>query len=112
VKLKTDEIHYGHTITSTTFTINNIPCILVDDSLGKLFIATEDANAVDVLKEIGTVNYETGKVTINGFAVDSYVGNYIELRATPRTQNVSSKKNTILLIDDYDVEVNVAGIKR
>jgi hypothetical protein len=112
VKLKTDEIHYGHTITSTTFTINNIPCILVDDSLGKLFIATEDANAVDVLKEIGTVNYETGKVNINGFAVDSYVGNYIELRATPRTQNVSSKKNTILLIDDYDVEVNVAGIKR
>ena len=112
VKLKQDEIHYGHTITSTTFTIDNIPCVLVDDSLGKLYVATEDANAVDVLKEVGTVDYVTGKVVINSLTVDSYVGNYIELRATPLTQNVSSKKNTILLIDDYDVEVNVVGIKR
>ncbi len=112
VKLKQDEIHYGHTITSTTFTIDNIPCMLVDDSLGKLYVATEDTNAVDVLKEVGTVDYVTGKVVINSLTVDSYVGNYIELRATPLTQNVSSKKNTILLIDDYDVEVNVVGIKR
>lgn len=112
VKLKQDEIHYGHTVTSTTFTINNIPCILVDDSRGKIFIATEDANAVDVLREVGTVDYNTGKVTINSLVVDSYVGNYIELRAVPASQNVSSKKNTILLVDDYDVEVNVVGIKR
>lgn len=112
VKLKTDEVHYGHTITSTTFTINNIPCILVDDSLGALYVATEEANAVDVLRQVGTVDYTTGKVTINALTVDSYAGNYIELRAVPHTQNVSSKKNTILLIDDYDVEVNVVGIKR
>jgi hypothetical protein len=112
VKLKQDEIHYGHTITSTTFTVGNTPCILVDDSLGKLYVATEDANAVDILREVGTVNYETGKVSINSLTVDSYVGNYIELRATPYTQNVSSKKNVILLIDDIDVDINVVGIKR
>jgi hypothetical protein len=112
VKLKTDEIHYGHTLTSSIFNVNGIPCLLVDDSLGNIYVGTQAAQAVSVVRPVGTIDYETGKVVISALTVDSYAGNYIELRATPRTQNVSSKKSTILLIDDYDVDVNVVGIKR
>jgi hypothetical protein len=112
VKLKADEIHYGHTLTSSIFNVNGIPCLLVDDSLGNIYVGTQAAQAVSVVRPVGTIDYETGKVVISALTVDSYAGNYIELRATPRTQNVSSKKSTILLIDDYDVDVNVVGIKR
>ena len=79
---------------------------------------------------VGTVNYNTGIITLNNLFVQSYAGNAtkLHLHATPQAlyQNVSSSltrtsdvstfavesrpsRNTIIILDDSEVDTN-AGI--
>lgn len=111
VKLTADEPHYGHTITSTQVTYQNTPCIIVDDTLGKLYIASLQSGTIELLTQIGTVNYQTGLVTVASLNISDYDGAYVEFRFRTLSKNVRCVQNTILTIDDNDVNVTVVGVK-
>ena len=111
VKLTADEAHYGHTITSTQVTYQNTPCIIVDDTLGKLYIASLQSGTIELLTQIGTVNYQTGLVTVASLNISDYDGAYVEFRFRTLSKNVRCVQNTILTIDDNDVNVTVVGVK-
>ena len=111
-KLTTSEVHYGHTLTSSSFVYDNSRCILVDDSLGNVYIALQEASTIRVLKSVGTIDYEIGQLTIgDSFVISSYEGNYIELRFKTNSKNIQSKTNTILAIDSLDITVTAVGVK-
>ena len=112
LKTATNEAHYGHTITSTTFQYAGTTCVLVDDTLGNIFIAAEQGNTITIVKKVGTVDYVTGKLSVSLFNISDYTGNYIEIKARPLSKNISTVKNTILAIDMADVEVTVSGVKQ
>lgn len=112
VKLTASEPHYGHTLTSTPFTYQDTTCILVDDTLGNVFIAARQASTIHVIRIVGTINYTTGKVTIVNFNISSYEGNYIELLFRTLSKNITSTQNAILLIDPIDVSVTAVGVKQ
>lgn len=105
------DVSYGYTIVSSQFTFNNVTCLLVDDSLGNIYIATRDQTIIRVLKNVGTVNYTTGIVQISNFNISSFQGPYIEIFARTENKDVESKRNTILTIDLTDVNVTALGIK-
>lgn len=112
-KLSVAETHYGHTLTSSTFTYNGVRCLLVDDSLGNVYIAVEEASLIRVLRSVGTLNYNTGVLTIGtSFNISGYEGNYIELRFKTLSKNIESKTNTIIAIDPLDVTVRAVGVKQ
>jgi len=97
---------------SSKFVYNGISCTLQDDGNGKVGIYSTDQNDNRTLvKYIGTVDYTTGTVQIEGLNVTSYDNSYISLHFNSKTKDISSTKNTILIIKDADVEVEAVPIK-
>jgi hypothetical protein len=112
-KLSTTEAHYGHTLTSSSFTYDGVRCQLIDDSLGNVFIAVEEADTIRVIRRVGTLDYQIGVLTVeSSFNVSGYEGNYIELKFKTASKNIESKTNTILAIDSLDVNVTAVGVKQ
>lgn len=112
-KLSLSEAHYGHTLTSSTFVYDGVRCQLIDDSLGNVFIAVEEGNTIRVIRNVGTLNYDNGQLTVGtSFNISSYDGNYIELRFKTKSKNIESKTNTIIVIDPLDVTVSAVGVKQ
>ena len=112
VKLTVSEPHYGHTLTSTPFTYQDTACILVDDTLGNVFIAARQASTIQVIRNVGTINYTTGKVTIVNLNISAYEGNYIKMMFRTLSKNITSTQNAILQIDPIDVSVTAVGVKQ
>lgn len=112
VKLSVDEPHYGHTLRSTPFVYENTTCLLLDDTLGNVYVASQRAGVVEVITKVGTINYTTGKIIVGNLNITSYQGDFIELFIRPAGQNITCKKNTILQIDIFDVSINVIGVKQ
>jgi hypothetical protein len=112
-KLSVSETHFGHTFTSSSFIFDGVRCILVDDSIGNVFIAVEEADTIRVIRSVGSLNYNTGVLTVGkSFIISSYEGNYIELRFKTLSKNIQSKTNTIIAIDPLDVTVTAIGVKQ
>lgn len=111
-RVNVSETHYGHTLTSSVFTYSGTQCILVDDTLGNIYIAAQQSSYIDPLIKVGTINYTTGKIQMSSFNISSYVGNYLELILTPKSKNIQGYKNTMLAIDPIDVTVTVTGVKK
>lgn len=112
-KLSVSETHFGHTLTSSSFVFDGVRCILVDDSIGSVFIAVEEADTIRVIRNVGSLNYDTGVLTIGkSFNISSYEGNYVELRFKTFSKNIQSKTNTIIAIDPLDVTVTAIGVKQ
>jgi hypothetical protein len=105
------EIHYGHAFKTSTFTYLGSKCLLVDDTLGTVFIAAQDGNYIQILNKVGTINYVMGKVTIIGLNISAYEGNYIECQFKTKSKNITGYKNVILEIAPQDVAVSVTGVK-
>lgn len=102
-------------IYSTQFVYKGVNCSLQDDGEGNVCIFTMtgfDANAN--LKKVGTVDYDTGLVTITDLIVDSYTpasGSHMHLYANPLSKDIDSAKNSIIVIRDSDVEISVTPVK-
>lgn len=111
VVLQTNESHYGHTITSSAFTHDGNRCILVDDTLGNLWVAVLQNNVVRITVKAGSVNYTTGVIKIEKLTITDYEGNYLEVRARTLSKNVIGYKNIILQIDPVDVGVTVTPVR-
>jgi hypothetical protein len=105
-------VHYGHTLTSTYITYQGNQAIIIDDAQGNILAATISGSSVIATQNIGTINYETGRLSFTNVIFDSYEGSYIELYLIPRAKNITAKQNTILVVNDEDVTVNVTGVRQ
>jgi hypothetical protein len=112
LELSKSEKHYGHTLTSSVFIHNGTRCILVDDTLGTVYVAAQRNSTVEVIRAVGTIDYMTGTITLINFSVDSYDGNYIEVKVLVEGAAVYGFNNVILLIDPIDVAVTLQGVKK
>jgi hypothetical protein len=112
-KLSVAETHFGHTLTSSTFIFDGVRCELIDDSLGNVFVAVEEGGTIRVIRKVGELDYNTGRLVVDTtFNVSGYDGNYIELRFKTKSKNIVSKTNTIIAIDSLDVSVTAVGVKQ
>ena len=112
LELSKSEKHYGHTLTSSVFIHNGTRCILVDDTLGTVYVAAQRNSTVEVIRAVGTIDYMTGTITLINFSVDSYDGNYIEVKVLVEGAAVYGFNNVILQIDPIDVAVTLQGVKK
>ncbi len=102
-------------ISSTRFFIsvdnNIIPVVLKDipsevpanyDGSGKVLLFNAETGSA--LNEVGTVNYATGEIIINGITPVGYPNGQFDIRVSAEVQensyNVRALKNQIILIDD------------
>lgn len=98
-------------IKSSTFTFGNSLAFIQDDGKGVLTIIKKSGDSFVFLnKNIGTVNYETGRTIIKGLNVKSYAGSELKIFGKMRTQTVTSPKDRILVIRKEDIVLDVVGV--
>jgi hypothetical protein len=112
VELSGGDQHFGHALTSSQFTYQGIQSVFVDDSLGNVYIGAVQGSTVTAIRQVGTIDYTTGKVVITSIVIDAYEGNYIEMRFVTASKNIVCDKNVILQISPEDVTVTVTGVKQ
>ena len=97
-----------HCLESSVFTYQGKLAYLQDDGLGtvSIFASTSLSKIID----IGTIDYTTGVVNLTNLNIDSYTGS-IKLYVSAKSDDISSSKNTILNINEYDVFVTVQQVR-
>jgi len=96
---------------STPFFFNGVECFLEDDGNGLMRIMTNQQEARSLIRETGTVDYQSGLVKLEGFRPQSIIGEQIELRARTLERDITSQRRTILSIRDVDINVNVEQVR-
>ena len=111
-KLKT--LNSTNAITSTFFTYDGSLCRLEDDGNGIIRIVSVETEGTDpaIVLDVGTVDYVTGIVFINGLNISSYEGPYIKLRALTDSYDIDAALNNIIRIQDEDISVTANGIRQ
>jgi len=93
-------------IVSSAFIYKGNTTFAGDDGKGvlSLFRIVNDQK-VTIENNIGTVNYETGEIVLDGFLVQSIPDNkdYVDFVIVPKVQDVESLRNQILLMEDEDI---------
>lgn len=101
------------TLTSSEFTYNGSTVRVEDDGEGTLRIVKTVGTSVSVVvPSIGTVDYDTGKVSLVNFRVDSLPTgeNSIRFFAVTEYKDFSTKGNVILTIEPSILKVNVTAV--
>jgi len=96
---------------STPFFFNGVECFLEDDGNGLMRIMTNQQEARSLIRETGTVDYQSGLVKLENFRPQSIIGEQIELRARTLERDITSQRRTILSIRDVDINVNVEQVR-
>lgn len=99
---------------STNFIYNGRLCNIQDDRSGNLFIYTAEGEDKGTrLYNVGTVEYEAGKVILDNLIISSLSGStHLHLYVNPVYKDISSTKNYILTIDEDEILVEVLATKQ
>lgn len=105
------EVKDTRAIHSTFFRYNGEKCLIEDDGAGKLRIVKEEGGYHYVIREVGTVNYNTGEIKLTNFTLDLYDGNYFKIYVSPKNKDIIGSRNEILSIEPDEVLVTVEAIR-
>jgi hypothetical protein len=105
------EIEVAHTVRSSTITFNGIKCEIEDNGAGLLRLVKVSDDEHTIIRTVGTVNYDTGKIQLTNFLIDSYDGNFLKIYVTPAEKDVVITKNEILFIESDEINLDVEAIR-
>ena len=113
----TPQAHTGRglTITSSAFTYeSNIASYFDDDGFGNVRVYYFDESNIRIYtnKTAGTVDYDTGLVTLNQIIISGYQGTALQIYAVPREGTISSIRNQILAITEASISLYDTKLKR
>lgn len=99
-------------ISSNIFYLDGETCQLEDNGNGIVRIMAIQNDKHVFVKNVGTVNYDTGLIQLINFGLNSIEGsNVLKVYAKPRSNDIYSNKNVILAILEEDVIVNVQQVR-
>ena len=107
------------TLISDTFTYSGALSYLKDTGNTEIAIVTSTTDLtaalgvteVIVKHNVGTINYDTGLASINVPALDDYTGDAIKVYVSSSTNDFAVKNNTVILIDNADINVTVSATR-
>jgi hypothetical protein len=99
-----------HSIRSTPFIYNGDLVTFGDDGKGYMTLAKTTGDMHTIVARVGTVNYDTGSISINNVRIDSFFGDSIKIYALPKSKDISSNKNIILTVEDNEIKVSVTQV--
>jgi hypothetical protein len=99
-------------IKSSTFTYNGrASAFIQDDGEGKLqILRTTSSGFVFLNRNIGTVDYITGRVIIKNLNVSAYQGADLRIYARTLLSDITPPSNKIITIRPEDVIITVYGV--
>lgn len=99
------------TLYSSVFQYNGEQCILEDDGSGKIRIVKIKGDDNEKIIDIGTINYETGNVQISNILIEQFNGDYIKIYVYTKESDIEVKQNTILTIENDEIEIEVEEVR-
>jgi hypothetical protein len=106
------EVKAIHTVKSTFYVLNGELVYFEDDGEGNIYVVNQVRTGTHkMIKKIGTVDYDSGSVTITNFICDSYIGSEIKVYAKPKSKDISSNKNQILTVEDDAINITVNKVR-
>jgi hypothetical protein len=105
------KIRVNRTVRSSTFNFNGDKCIIEDDGVGKLRIVKTIADFHYVIKNIGSVNYDTGEILLNDLNVAAYDGNSLKIYVKPRDKDIIGSKNEVMTVESDEINVTIEAIR-
>ena len=98
---------------SSNFTYQGQTAFLQDNGLGVIEVIKNTSTGFQILNgNIGTVNYQTGKVVIRNLNVSAFSGSAIKLYGRPNIQDIIGPKSKILSIRQADIEITVSTARQ
>jgi hypothetical protein len=107
---ETHPYNVGNKLSSNEFTYNGYPACFLEENNGIIRIYRQSGiQTVGVVSNIGTLNYNTGLVVLNGFAPQAFAdgGTTLKLTAYPRDLDVLPLRNQIVNIRDNDISITL-----
>lgn len=96
---------------SSSFTYEGSLGFIQDNGKGVLEVIKSSGTSFFVLNSnVGSIDYDTGRVIIKKLKVSAYSGSEIKLYARTRNKTITPPKNRILSIRDEDVVISVIGV--
>lgn len=85
----------------------NSDIVYMDDYAGiiRLYKIVDGVNTY--LKNVGTVNYQTGVITINELLINSTVETTLTFKCLPLSNDIVCNGNTVLIVSESDISINV-----
>lgn len=108
---KTHNVEDVHIISSSLFTFRGEKCMIEDNGNGVLRIIKAEDDNHKIMKNIGRVNYENGKIKLNNFNPDSYEGNFFKIYAKPRQKDIIGRQKYILAIESDEINLDVKVVR-
>lgn len=98
-------------IVSSPFVYQGSNAYLRDNGQGTLDILANTGTSIQYLqRNVGTVNYVTGLVGLDGFTVDSYVGNSIKFYAKTQNDDIITPREHVSLIRPEDIRISIVSV--
>jgi len=104
---KTHPANYLSAVSSSPFLSNGKVVILEDDGLGTLKLKADSGVEHTDVSDIGSVDYESGRIIINKLKIDSFTGEFVKIYARTKSKDILSELRTILSIRDQDIRITV-----
>jgi len=100
-------------IRSSAFVYNGVRAFIQDDGQGTLNIlqTKSDGSFLILNANIGTVDYNIGRVNIKNLNISSYFGSEVKIFARTLGKDIVAPKDRILTIRESDINVSVVGVR-
>lgn len=105
------DIDIAHSVRSSVVTYNGDKCEIEDNGGGLLRLVKVSGGEHIVVKTVGSVDYDTGRVQLTNFKIDSFDGNYFKIYVVPAEKDIVISKNEILYIESDEINLNVEAIR-
>jgi len=101
-----------HTISSSKFVYDSQLVSIEDDGNGVIRIVKEmDDGNHSTLTNIGTVDYDTGVISLTSLTLSSYYGDSIRIYAMPANKDNETNQNTIFEIPNDEINVTIQTVR-
>jgi len=99
-------------IKSSQFTYNGRTAFIQDDGKGVLqIIRSTTTGFVYLNRNIGSVNYATGRVVITNLSVSAYTGSDLKIYGRTLSKDIAAPKDRIITIRESDINISVFGVR-
>ena len=99
-------------IKSSQFTYDGRTAFIQDNGEGVLqIIRTTSTGFVYLNRNIGSVDYTTGRVVITNLNVSAYVGTEIKIYGRTLSKDITAPKDRIITIREQDINIAVYGVR-
>lgn len=105
----------GNQITSNSFSYGGFSNCYLEDNAGliRIFRLNESGDALGVAQNVGTIDYVTGKITLDDFQPTAIADGSVTLKITaiPANRDILPLRGQIVVINDSDVTVSLVNDK-